>query len=59
MRGTEAASIMPMRSSKPEGSPTTRGTTPPEAASRALHAAFQLGEGDVRAEHPFGREPVV
>ena len=28
-------------------------------AVRALHAAFELGADDVRAEHPFGKEPVV
>src|SRR5215217_3026601 len=28
-------------------------------AVRALHAAFELGEADVSAEHPFGKEPVV
>src|SRR3954464_15271358 len=28
-------------------------------AVRALHAAFELGEGDIRTEHPFGKEPVV
>ena len=30
-----------------------------DEAVRALHAAFELGEGDIRAEHPFGKEPVV
>jgi aspartate kinase len=28
-------------------------------AVRSLHAAFELGEGDIKAEHPFGREPVL
>jgi aspartate kinase len=28
-------------------------------AVRALHEAFELGESDVRAEHPFGKEPVL
>jgi aspartate kinase len=28
-------------------------------AVRSLHEAFELGTGDVRAEHPFGKEPVV
>ncbi|MEA2292892.1 MAG: aspartate kinase [Solirubrobacteraceae bacterium] len=28
-------------------------------AVRSLHAAFELGEGDIKAEHPFGKEPVV
>ncbi len=28
-------------------------------AVRALHEAFELGEGDVVAEHPFGQEPVL
>jgi aspartate kinase len=28
-------------------------------AVRALHEAFDLGESDVRAEHPFGKEPVL
>src|SRR4051812_39203485 len=30
-----------------------------DEAVRALHAAFELGEGDIRTEHPFGKEPVV
>src|SRR4051794_38695157 len=28
-------------------------------AVRALHQAFELGSGDVKAEHPFGKEPVL
>jgi len=35
-----------------------RGDRLPEAV-RALHHAFELGEADVRAEHPFGTEPVL
>jgi aspartate kinase len=30
-----------------------------DEAVRALHEAFELGTGDVRAEHPFGKEPVL
>ena len=29
-----------------------------DAAVRALHDAFELGASDVKAEHPFGKEPV-
>jgi aspartate kinase len=29
-----------------------------DEAVRALHEAFDLGTSDVRAEHPFGKEPV-
>ena len=29
-----------------------------DEAVRALHGAFELGETDVKAEHPFGKEPV-
>jgi aspartate kinase len=28
-------------------------------AVKALHQAFELGSGDVKAEHPFGKEPVL
>jgi aspartate kinase len=35
-----------------------RGDRLPDAV-RALHQAFDLGEADVRAEHPFGKEPVL
>jgi aspartate kinase len=35
-----------------------RGDQLPQAV-RALHEAFELGEADVRAEHPFGKEPVL
>jgi aspartate kinase len=35
-----------------------RGDQLPDAV-RALHEAFELGEADVKAEHPFGKEPVV
>jgi aspartate kinase len=28
-------------------------------AVRSLHQAFELGTGDVKAEHPFGKEPVA
>ena len=30
-----------------------------DEAVRALHGAFELGSGDVKAEHPFGKEPVL
>jgi aspartate kinase len=30
-----------------------------DEAVRSLHQAFELGEADVKAEHPFGKEPVV
>src|SRR4051794_39382005 len=30
-----------------------------EDAVKALHQAFELGSGDVKAEHPFGKEPVL
>ncbi len=29
-----------------------------DSAVRALHDAFELGAADVKAEHPFGKEPV-
>ena len=29
-----------------------------DTAVRALHSAFELGEGEIRAEHPFGPEAV-
>jgi aspartate kinase len=28
-------------------------------AVKALHGAFELGESEVKAEHPFGKEPVL
>ena len=30
-----------------------------DEAVKALHAAFELGESEVKAEHPFGKEPVL
>jgi aspartate kinase len=30
-----------------------------DEAVRALHAAFDLGESEIKAEHPFGKEPVL
>ena len=30
-----------------------------DEAVRALHSAFELGESEVKAEHPFGKEPVL
>ena len=30
-----------------------------DEAVKALHGAFELGESEVKAEHPFGKEPVL
>src|SRR4051794_682293 len=30
-----------------------------DEAVKALHQAFELGTGDVKVEHPFGKEPVL
>jgi aspartate kinase len=30
-----------------------------DEAVRALHEEFELGASDVKAEHPFGKEPVL
>ena len=30
-----------------------------DEAVKALHSAFELGAGEIKAEHPFGKEPVL
>src|SRR5215208_1649967 len=30
-----------------------------DEAVKALHGAFELGAGEIKAEHPFGKEPVL